>query len=185
MFTADASSCLERAMSNAVTARSRAPRVHPVRSAALIALVALVGCASHYDYTFHLTEPGVHPASKPGDPEMLEDADVKAEVLVDGVAEAVLLDVTNKTDQVLQVGWAEISMTHPDGTGTTLRPDVDLGWVQPGAKLAARLFPLALPHTGSAAAANRGRRFQLHVPVIVRREAKVYHFTFIAYVRER
>jgi len=93
--------------------------------------------------------------------------------------------VTNKTDQVLQVAWAEISITRPDGTGTALRPDVDLGWLPPGVTLAARLFPIALPHSGSAALANQGRRFQLNVPVIVRREAKVYNFTLTAHVRER
>jgi hypothetical protein len=175
-------------MLNAVTERSRALRSHSVHAGAKLALVArlaLVGCASRYDYTFHLTDPGVHPAGAPGEREMLEDADVKAEILVDGEAEAVLLDVTNKTDQVLQVEWAEISFTRPDGTWTTLRPDVDLGWLQPGAMLAARLFPLGLPHSGSAAAANQGRRFQLNVPVIVRREAKAYHFTLTAHVRER
>jgi len=175
-------------MSNAVTTRSGAPRAHPIRSSvrlAAVALLALVGCASHYEYTFHLTEPGVHPAASPGGPEMLEDADVKAEILVDGVAEAVLLDVTNKTDQVLQVEWAEISITRPDGTATTLRPDVDLGWLPPGVTVAARLFPIALPHSGNAALADQGRRFQLNVPVIVRREAKVYHFTLTAHVRER
>jgi len=175
-------------MSNPVAARSRSPGSHPIRSGArlaLVALLALVGCASHYEYTFHLTEPGVRPAASPGEPEMLEDADVKAELLVDGVAEAVLLDVTNKTDQVLQVEWAEISITRPDGTGTSLRPDVDLGWLPPGATLAARLFPIALPHSGRAALANQGRRFQLNVPVIVRREPKVYHFTLTAHVRER
>jgi len=76
-------------MSNPVTARSRSPRSHPIRSGAwpaLVALLTLVGCASRYEYTFHLTEPGVHPAASPGEPEMLEDADVKAGIFVDGVA---------------------------------------------------------------------------------------------------
>lgn len=178
-------------MSNTVTARSHAhacaPRSPPIRAGAtlaVLALLALAGCASHYEYTFHLTEPGVHPAAAPGEPEVLEDADVKAGIVVDGVAEAVVLDLTNKTDQVLQVEWAEISITRPDGTATTLRPDADLGWIQPGAKLAARLFPIALPHAGGPALANQGRRFQLNVPVIVRREAKVYRFTLTAHVRE-
>jgi len=151
----------------------------------LLALLAGGGCATSYEYSFHLTEPGVHPAAAPGGPEMLEDADVKAEILVDGAAEAVLLDVTNKTDQVLQVEWAQISLARPDRTETTLRPDVDLGWIQPGEKLAAKLFPLALPHSGNAALHNQGRQFQLNVPMIVRREAKAYHFTLTAHVRER
>lgn len=111
---------------------------------------------------------------------MLEDADVKAEILVDAKAAAVRLGVTNKTDEVLQVAWAEISIVRPDGIAATLRPDADLGWVPPGATLEARLFPIVLPHEGGAAAANRGRRFHLNVPVIVRREPKVYHFTLTA-----
>lgn len=173
-----------RKIFSTVTTRSRSPRSHPVRAGAtLVALLAGVGCASPYAYTFHLADPGAHPALRPGDPEMLEDADVKAEILVDAAVAAVRFNVTNKTDEVLQVAWAEISIVRPDGIATTLRPDADLGWLAPGAKLAARLFPFVLPHEGSAAAANRNRRFQLNLPVIVRREAKVYHFTLIANVR--
>jgi hypothetical protein len=169
---------------NTVTTRSRSPRSHPVRvGATLVALLAGIGCARSYTYTFHLADPGAHPAPRPGDPDMLEDADLKAEVLVDAADAAVRLDMTNKTDEVLQVAWAEISLVRPDGIATTLRPDADLGWLAPGAKQAARLFPIVLPHEGSAAAANRNRQFQLNVPVIVRREAKVYHFNLIANVR--
>ncbi len=67
---------------------------------------------------------------------------------------------------------------------TTLRPAVDLGWIQPGATASARLFPLALPNKGSAAAAYEGQRFELDVPVIVRREARQYHYSLVAHVRE-
>ena len=169
-------------MSNAVTAPSRALRA-PFRLA-LLGLAGLAGCAPRYAYTFHLTGPDVHPAARPGAPEAVEDADVKAEILVDGAAEAVLLDVTNKTDQVLQVAWAEISLSRPDGTATVLRPDADLGWIQPGGTLSARLLPLGLPQAGSAALVNQGRRFELNVPVIVRREAKAYHFPLTAHVRQ-
>ena len=77
---------------------------------------------------------------KPGGAEAIEDADVRAEILVDVAAGAVLLTVTNKTDQVLQIDWAAIALTRDDGIVTSLRPDVDLGWLQPQATVAARLF---------------------------------------------
>jgi hypothetical protein len=174
-------------MPNAFTPCSRIPRCRPGRSGAkpaLVALLALVGCANHYEYTFHVTEPSVPLAPLPGQPELVDDADVTAGILVDGAAGVVRLDVTNKTDQVLEVAWTEIALTRPDGTAMPLRPDADLGWIEPGAKQSARLFPIALPHSGSAALANQDRRFQLDVPVIVRREAKIYHFTLTAQLRE-
>jgi hypothetical protein len=149
----------------------------------LMALLASAGCATPYAYDFHLTNPGVHPAAKPGGAETIEDADVRAEVLVEAAAGAVLLSVTNKTDQVLQIEWAAITLTRSDGSVTGLRPDVDLGWLQPQATLAARLFGLALPRSGREAAAYEGRRFQLNVPAVVRRQSKVYHYALTAHVR--
>jgi len=113
----------------------------------------------------------------------MEDADVKTAILVDAAAGAVHLDVTNKTEEVLQVEWAEISITRPDGSVTTLHPDADVGWIQPGTYVTARLYPIALPRSGTEAAANEGRRFQLNVPMIVRREAKLYHYSLTAHVR--
>jgi hypothetical protein len=152
-----------------------------------LVLLALAGCASKYAYTFHVTDPGVHAAAKAGDPDTVEDDEVKADVLVDPAAEAIVLTLTNKTDQILAVEWNEIRLTRTDvktNAITTLRPDADLGWIQPGANLAARLLPLALPRKGSDAAAYEGRRFDLKVPMIVRREAKVYHYAIVAHVKE-
>jgi len=150
----------------------------------LVALLATAGCATPYAYDFHLTDPGVRPPAKPGGAEAIEDADVRAEIFVDVAAGAVLLNVTNKTDQVLQIEWAAITLTHADGSVTSLRPDVDLGWLQPQATVAARLFVIALPHSGSEAAAYEGRRFQLNVPAVVRRQSKLYHYALTAHVRE-
>ena len=154
-------------------------------TAALVleALHAAAGCATPYAYDFHLTDPGVLPPAKPGGAEAIEDADVRAEIFVDVAAGAVLLNVTNKTDQVLQIEWAAITLTHSDGSVTSLRPDVDLGWLQPQATVAARLFVVALPHSGSDAAAYEGRRFQLNVPAVVRRQSKLYHYALTAHVR--
>jgi hypothetical protein len=150
----------------------------------IVALLAFTGCASQYAYDFHLTNPGAHPAVKPGGAEMVEDADVKAEILVDVAAGAVLLDITNKTDEVLQVEWAAITLTRSDGRVTSLRPDVDLGWIQPQATVAARLLVIALPRSGSEAAAYQGQRFQLNVPAVVRREPTLHHYALSAHVRE-
>ena|ERR1700690_1705583 len=154
---------------------------------ALGAIALLAGCASHYAYTFHVTDPGARPSAKPGDPETVEDADVRADLIVDPKAEAIVLTLLNKTDQILAVEWNDIRLTRTDGrvsAVTTLRPDVDLGWLQPGASLAAHLFPLALPRSGEAAAAYEGRHFDLQVPLIVRRETKLYHYALVAHVKE-
>jgi hypothetical protein len=150
----------------------------------LVALLASAGCATPYAYDFHLTDPGVRAPATPGGAEAVEDADVRAEIFVDVAAGAVLLNVTNKTDQVLQIQWAAITLTRSDGNVASLRPDVDLGWLQPQATIAARLVVIALPHSGSEAAAYEGRSFQLNVPAVVRRQSRLYHYALTAHVRE-
>ena len=99
-------------------------------------------------------------------------------------AASVLLELTNKTDQVLQIQWAGITLTRSDGRVTSLRPDVDLGWIQPHATVTARLFAIALPRSGSKAAAYEGQRFHLNLPAVVRREQKLYHYALSAHVRK-
>lgn len=143
-----------------------------MRSLAMLVPCVLAGCASQYAYTFQRSGPAV------------ADSDLGADLAVDAAADAVELDLTNHTDQPLQIAWSDISLARADGTATSLRPDIDLGWIPPGAKLSAKLVPLALPHTGDAATAYEGQRFDLTLPAIVRREAKVYHFTLVAHVRE-
>ena len=149
------------------------------------ALCLSLGCATQYAYSFHLANSATAPASSAGGREVTEDADLRAELLIDPAgAEAVLCDLTNKTDQVLQVDWAHLAVIHAGGSVTSLRPDVDLGWIQPGAKLAARLTPFVLPRSGSAAAAYEGQQLELDVPVIVRRERRLYRYAFTAHVRK-
>jgi hypothetical protein len=92
-------------------------------------LFAFGACARPYAYTFLVTEPAARDA--PGGAQIIADADVEAQILVDANADAVHLEVTNKTEQVLQIEWAAIAIHGPDGRTTTLRPDVDLGWVEP------------------------------------------------------
>jgi hypothetical protein len=155
-----------------------------VKSLALGVLLASVGCATPYAYSFHLENRGARLAAKPNDREVLEDADVRAEILVDPTgARAVLLDLTNKTEQVLQVEWAQISMTGSEGSSISLRPHVDLGWILPGATTSARLVPFALPPSGDRAAGYQGIRFELVVPTIVRSEPRLYRYSFAVDVR--
>jgi hypothetical protein len=113
------------------------------RTFGLVVLLASVGCASHYAYTFQLTDPGAQHATTAGEPDAIEDAELKTEILVDTVADALVLGLTNKTAQVLQVDWPKITIARSSGNATTLRPDVDLGWLPPGARVTARLFPIA------------------------------------------
>ena len=135
-----------------------------------VLLVALAGCATRYEYSFREVP--------------LQDPDLAARIAVDSDAGALRLELENRTDQMMQVGWTEIAITRLGGRGTTLRPDVDLGWIPPGERVAAHLLRIALPREGGDAAANDGRQFRVDVPVVVRREPKVYHFTLVAHLRE-
>jgi hypothetical protein len=135
----------------------------------VLPVLLATACATHYAYKF-----------EPGQP--TADADLAAELVVDPDAGALSLALSNQTDQVLQIDWANITLTAPDGSVATLRPDADLGWLQPTARIAARLGPVALPRTGSAAAANDAQTFQVSVPAIVRREPKLYRYNLVAHV---
>ena len=134
-----------------------------------LAAFLLAGCTSTYAYTFHVDG-------------TTDDGDVAADVRVDAASQVVHLGLTNKTDQVMQVEWSEIAIVRADGHGTELHPDADLGWLQPGATLSANLFPLAFPRHARAALADDNGKFELRVPVIVRREQKVYRYHLTAHV---
>jgi hypothetical protein len=47
----------------------------------------------------------------------------------------------------------------------------------------ARLVPFALPPAGDRAASYQGSHYELLVPMIVRREPKLYRFSFAVNVR--
>ena len=142
----------------------------------------MVGCSSTYAYTFHVADG--KPAA-PGGLETVEDADMKAEIVVDAASQAVRLDLTNKTDDVVQVEWAAIAFVRKDGRGMQLHPDVDLGWIKPGATQSARLFPLAFPRHAHAALDDDNQTFELRVPMIVRHEDKTYRYALTAHVRKQ
>src|SRR5579871_4207303 len=132
----------------------------------LLLAFAAVGCAeANYAYSFDLLDPGAVNLIKPGQRDTLEDADVKSEILVDPTSfQAILLDITNKTDADIQVAWGQISIIGPDGMQTPLRPDSQVEAVQPGAKVVARLISFQLPATGKLAAAYDNTKFELVVP---------------------
>jgi hypothetical protein len=151
----------------------------------VVVLLAAVGCATPYAYTFCLENQGARPAGNPNLREVRDDADVRAEFLIDPTgARAILLDLTNKTDLVLQVEWAQITMRRSDGGSTSLRPQSDLGWILSGATVATRLMPFALPPAGDEAASYQGNHFELLIPMIVRRELRLYCYSFAVAVRK-
>jgi hypothetical protein len=157
-----------------------------LRAVPVAVLIASAACATPYGYSFHLGDGGSPRASGPGGWEVQEDANVRVELLADPTSQrAILVQVTNKTDQVLQVEWTKVAMTRSDGLRTTPRPDADLGWIRPGETQAARLIPFALPPSGSAALAMQGQRFELEVPMIVRRESKNYRYALLAQLERR
>ena len=149
------------------------------------AIFILTSCATPYSYRFDRLD-----ASAAGGPatvgcQMLADADVRVELHLDPTGDrAIFIEVANQTDQVLQVEWTKLTMTRTDGLVTTLRPDADLGWIEPGQEQSARLIPFPLPPSGDAARALDGQRFQLRIPMIVRRERKTYCYGFLAHVLE-
>ena len=133
-------------------------------------MLAVSGCAAgNYAYSFDLTDPGAHNLQKPGERDTIEDGDVKAEILVDPTSfQAILLDLTNKTEVPLQVQWTQISIVSPDHTQMPLAPDSGLGAVEPTARVTARLVPFTLPSQGEAAKAYDNTTWELVVPMMVR-----------------
>jgi len=156
----------------------------------LVASFVLTACATPYTYQFQRLDDGA--ASDPATAgsaavgcQMHDDADVSAELRADPTGEhAIFTTVTNKTDQVLKVEWTRVTMTRFDGLVTRLHPNTDLGWIDPSKQQSAQLIPFALPPSGSAALALDGKRFQLEIPMIVRRERKTYCYDWLAHVQE-
>jgi hypothetical protein len=144
----------------------------------LAAVSALGGCATPYAYHFQLAEA---PQISDGAGDTFEDAVVKARLRVDG--DAIKLDLTNKTAEVMQVEWSKIKLDRGDGTTTALHAASDLGWITPGSSAQADLVPVAFPHTGDAALAYQHRKIELAVPVIANREPSTYRFHFVVSVQ--
>src|SRR6478752_5858417 len=95
----------------------------------LLPLFVLLGaCAdASYVYNFNITDPGAKNLEKPGERDVLEDADVKAEMLLDPTSfQAIAFDVTNKTEVDLIVNWDQVSILSPDGSQTPIHPDASV-----------------------------------------------------------
>jgi len=151
-----------------------------------IALLAS-GCATtaNYVYSFDLTDPGARNVSKPGERDVLEDADIKSEILVDPTSfRAILLDITNKTEAPLDIGWGQISLIGPDKTAIPIHPDQRLGPIEPGTRAVARLIDFALPAQGPAAAGYDQSTFELIVPMVVRGVPREVRYHLIARVQK-
>jgi hypothetical protein len=161
-----------------------------MRTLTLLPLLALAaGCVDgNYYYSFDLTDPGARNVTRPGQRDTLEDADIKAEILVDPTSfQAILLDVTNKTDVPLQINWAGIFVVGPMEQGAPqaqVQPDAPLPPVEPGAKAVARLVPFSLPPSGRLAAAYDGSTYQLVVPMFVRNQQREYRYHFIVHTKK-
>ena len=141
----------------------------------LVGLAVLAGCASSYAYRFDWTDPAPNGT--------FADGAIEATVAL-GSDGAIALDLANKTDDLVQVEWNKVAIDRGDGTVTTLRPNVDAGWIAPGARVQVQLVPFVLPHSGDAAARYEQRKLELVVPAIVKREPRTYRFHFTAHVKE-
>lgn len=132
----------------------------------LLSLVA-TGCApSSYVFSFELANPGAINPSKPGARSVLEDADLRCELIADATNfQAVLLVITNKTLEPVTVHWNRISMVGPDRVVMPMHPDEGLGELAPGTKVSAHLVPFSLPSLGGAATAYDNAIYELVVPV--------------------
>jgi hypothetical protein len=155
-----------------------------MRGFAAFALVLTAGCSlGNYAYNFDLLDPGAHNLTRPGERDILEDADIRAEWLLDPTSfEAGVVHLTNKTEVPLQVAWNDVVLVGADGTESTLRADGRIEPIEPGAKVVVRLGPFVLPAIGPGAAAYDGSHFEVVVPMLVRGTQRAYRFHFIAHV---
>lgn len=144
-------------------------------------LLASPGCVRQYVYRFDFERVAVHSAETSSSRADLEDE--KTKVAIQFLQDSILLSVTNKTDELLQVEWDKIDLLLASRTSRTLRPDTDLGWVPAGATASARLFPFVLPKPGNGAAAYAEQELVLKVPLIVEHEPVEHHFYFVAHVQ--
>lgn len=141
------------------------------------------GCYSPVAYRFHLVRD--QPVSAPLPEGVFEDADLTLTFAIDATARRqISMTVTNKTDQKLQVNWRQLTVRDPTGAVVTPRPEVDLGWLAPGATQSAMLSPFSLPGTTQNATSYEGQRFELQVPITIRNEPRSYRTAFIAQVVE-
>lgn len=150
-----------------------------LRRLAPLALALLGACGpANYAYRFDITDPGARNITRPGERATIEDADIRAEILVDPTSfQAILLDLTNLTNQPVVVNWLGISVVGPDGNQLQVRPDAPPApGIEPTARAVTRLIPFSLPSRGALAEAYGNQSFVLNVPMIVRGAQREYHW---------
>jgi hypothetical protein len=128
-------------------------------------------CATPYAYRFE-------PVGPPTDPDLELSA-----ALDPSTGREIVLSVHNLTPQPLQVDWAKIAVVTSDAPKMALRPETDLGWVEPGATLVARLSPFILPGAGAEAKALDGHLFTVEVPVTVLETPRLVRCPFVAHAQ--
>jgi hypothetical protein len=144
-----------------------------------LGLLALVpGCGvSNYVFRFDITEPGAHNTQRANDRDWIEDADVRVEILADPASQQdVLVDVVNKTNDMMMVDWNNVVIITPEGNQVQLRPDVMQGPIQPSARATARLITFILPTRGSAASQYDNQIFEIVIPIQVRGQLREYRY---------
>lgn len=148
-----------------------------------VLVVAGAGCApAKYFYNFDVTDPGAKNLTKPGERDVLEDPDLRAELLVDPTSfQAILLMITNTTAEPMTVHWGRISIIGPDRVARPLQPDIRLGRIEPYTKVRARLIPFELPDLGTAAAGYDNAQFELVVPLEVRNQPRDLRIHLLAH----
>ncbi len=154
-----------------------------------LAVLVLLACAgagcgpSNYAYRFDIADPGAHNTQRNGERDTIEDADIRAEILADpGSFQAILLDITNKTNDIIQINWNGIVLVDPFGAQTALRPDTQETAVEPNGRVVSRLLPFVLPTRGSAASQYDNQVFELVVPMLVRGQPREYRWHLQAHV---
>jgi len=148
-----------------------------------VLVVVSAGCApAKYYYNFDVTDPGAKNLTKPGERDVLEDPDLRAEVLVDPTSfQSILLIITNLTPEPMTVQWHQIAVIGPDRIARPLRPDVGIGRIEPYTKARARLIPFELPDVGNAAEGYDKQPFELVVPLQVRGQPRDFRVHLLAH----
>lgn len=134
-------------------------------------MLACAGCApSTYFYNFDITDPGAKNLTKWGERDVLEDADVKLELLADPASfQSILVILHSRSADPITVNWGQITVIGPDRVPRPMYPDENVAMrVEPYTKLRARLIPFELPELGAAAAAYDQQAFELVLPLVVK-----------------
>ena len=94
-----------------------------------------------------------------------------------------LLDIINKTNDLILVDWNNIVLITPEGNQIPLRPDQMEGPIQPTARSSARLVTFSLPTRGGAASQYDNQVFQLVVPMQVHGALREYRYHMLAHAQ--